>query len=414
MALTKIDDARKIIYENISETEKWEYVSIEDASMRILDEEILSPLNLPAFDRSKMDGWAIRSIDTPGKFKITGLLQAGAVKESFKPAQGFSSDHVISEGETYKIMTGAPVIKGADAVLQIEKCHVEGDFVYINETVKNGFNIAKKGEDISRGQLLLPKGTVLNAHKISLIAASGFRQVKVKKRLTVSILVTGNELLEPAFSSENPESIQIPEEGKIFNSNAWAFITLCKENNLLGEYKGSAGDRINDFLAKLLECLDSDIIIISGGVSVGDYDLVREGLNKFGADELFYKVSSKPGKPLLVSKKEKTLIFGFPGNPVSSMIGFREFLVPAIRRIYGQSEILPLLIPAVFSGSYSKNDDREHFINIKLFKNGQTLMAEEIYTNSSGDTVSFAKADALLRVSKNRINDGDIVEVELI
>ena len=414
MTLTSINDARDIIFNNIKESSLWEYINIEESSSRILDENIYSPIDLPAFDRSKMDGWAIRSEDTPGKFRITGYLQAGAVNESFKSTDGFSDNHQLEKSETYKIMTGAPVIKGADSVLQIEKCRVEGNYVFIDEIISGGNSIARKGEDVSSGQLLLAGGTKLNAHHISLIASSGFRRIRVKKKLKVSIIVTGNELLEPIFTNEDPLSIKNLNEGRIFNSNAWAFLALCDENGLDASYIGTAGDTMDEFTEKIHQCSSSDIIILSGGVSVGDHDLVQEGLKLIGAKELFYKVNSKPGKPLLVCKKEETLIFGFPGNPVSSMVGFREFLIPAVKKIYGQKDYLPMKIPAVFSGTYIKRGDREHFINISVFREGERLIAREVSSNSSGDTASFAASNAILRVSRNVINDGEIVEVELV
>ncbi len=417
MALIDIDSARKIIWENIKESVKTEYINIEDCSGRILDEKIICPLDMPSFNRSKMDGWAIRSFDSPGKFRITGYLQAGAIKKSYTNANGYTENgvtDVIEEMETYKIMTGAPVIKGADSVLQIESCRVEGDYVYIEEAVQKGNNIACKGEDIAKNQLLIEKGTRLTAQHVSLIASAGYNQIRVKKHLEAAILVTGNELQEPVNSSEFSNDITLPGEGTIFNSNGPAFMALCKENKINGRYMGSAGDTFKEFREKLTDCLESDIVIISGGVSVGDYDLVRQGLKEAGAKELFYKVASKPGKPLLVCKIEETLIFGFPGNPVSSMVGFREFLLPAIRKINDEKKYLPTLIPAVFKGNYTKNDNRDHFINVRLYREGEKLIAEEVKSNSSGDTVSFSASDALLRVSGNSVNNGDIVEVELV
>jgi len=414
MKLTKIDDARNIIFDNISESLKEEYVPIERSTGRVLDEDIISPLDMPSFNRSKMDGWAIRSEDTPGKFKITGYLQAGALKESFTGTEDYSIDDNIHEFETYKIMTGAPVIKGADAVLQIEKCTVTGDCVVISEAVKKDDNIARKGEDIQMGQNVLSKGTVLNGHHISLIASAGYAQIRVKKKLKVSIIVTGNELEEPSYSSQNSSPYSKLETGRIYNSNAWTFLAMCEENNLDAYYVGTAGDTLQEFNSKIEDCSDSDIIIISGGVSVGDYDLVREGLIRYRAKELFYKVASKPGKPLLVCQKDSTLIFGFPGNPVSCMVSFREFLMPAVRKLYGQKNFLPIMIPAIFSGTYSKEGDRDHFISIELRRDGDLLIASEIKSNSSGDTVSFANSQALLRVKVEKINNGDVVEVELI
>jgi len=313
-----LDRALEISYSNSIEL-KTEKTTIDKALGRILSEDIISHVNDPIFDNSAMDGWAVRIEDCKigSRLKIIGTSQAGK-----------NSQQTVSKGEACRIMTGAPIPKGANSILIIEKSEEDNGFVTILDNPKPNY-IRKKGENITIGQTILQSGTVLNPPEISLAATSGNWEVNVVKKPIVSIISTGDELTHP--SSEL-------NEGEIFESNSFGLTALIDKIGGKAENFGHISDSLEDLRNTLnLASEKSDLIITSGGVSMGEWDLVRKIMEEEGEIK-FWKIKLRPGGPPLFGTWNNTPIFGLPGNPVSSHVVFITLVAPWINRIMGTDE----------------------------------------------------------------------------
>ena len=351
-------EAQKLIEENDSLPKKTEEVFISAALGYVNASDIKSPLELPCYDNSAMDGFILRSEDTlnataqdPVFLDIRGAIKAG--------------DHLtvtLGKKETYKIMTGASVIRGGNTVIPKEKTAVEGNFLIVREPVTKGGNIRFKGEEIKKSELVLPEGSVINPGTIGFLATMGIKKIQVYKKPKISLIATGNELIAPG----NPL-----RPGKIYDSNTSMVQAALDEMRIRPVFARRLDDkpkiirRIIDFALR-----ESDIVILMGGVSVGDYDYVKDQLAKAGIETIFWKVSQKPGKPIYFGKKGNKLVFGLPGNPASVFTCFYEYVYPAIRRTMGYrnpyllSEKLPLKTPL------KPDPEKLLFIKSKIEYNG--------------------------------------------
>ena len=393
--LTPIPDAIDKIFSNLPQLGD-EEINIEDAIGRVLSLDIVSEIEMPPFDKTAVDGYAVKVKDTPGRLPIAQIVQAGTHPQ--RP---------LGDGEAALVMTGAPIPEGTEAVVMREHTKEEKEYVEILNEVKPGANIAYRGEDIKKGDVIIEKGTLVKVSTVSLLATLGIRRVKVKRLPDVAIMVTGDELIEPGKG--------VIQGGYIYNANGYALQAACKEIGIKAKYMGIVKDEL-DSIYSALDAIDSEIILISGGVSMGDYDYVKAAVEKWGGEVIFHKVAIKPGKPFLFAKKGNQLVFGMPGNPVSVMVGFWKFIRPAIYRMQGAREVFPLRIPAYFKGTYKKKSDRPHYISIKLYTEGDRLIAEYIKSNGSADVPAFNKGDGMIEVPQDvtLLGDGKKVEVMLI
>lgn len=358
-------------------------VPLMDALGSVLAEHICAGDPVPAFNNSAMDGYAVRSenlLDVndqdPVKLTVVGELAAGSV-----------ASRTIRPRQAMRIMTGAPLPLGADAVVMVEHTERQGNTVLIKTRVWPGQNVRWKGEDIQAGQQVLLRGALLGAGAIGLLAGLGRESVKVVPRPRVAILSTGDELL-PIHASLKP--------GKLRDSNSYALAALVKECGAEPLMMGIAADREDDLREKLERCLEADIVITSGGVSVGDFDLVKGVLAELG-EMLMWKVGMRPGKPLVFGMVQGTPLFGLPGNPVAAMIGFENFVRPTIGQMAGLGPLRRPEISVELGATVQKRRGFRTFIGVILNRHSDgRLIAREAGLRSSGALRSMALADALL------------------
>jgi molybdopterin molybdotransferase len=319
--MISVDEALKIILESVSPLASEEVTTIESLG-RTLAGDIYSDCDLPAFNYSAMDGFALISSDTKGASSSSGRK----VKKVGEHRAGVEAPLRVEKGQAVKIMTGALIPAGADAVIMVENTEETDDCVVVFEEVEKGKNIRLAGDDLRKGDLVMPQGTLIDAACVGMLASLGRVKITVTKRPRVAILATGDEV------------VGIDEEvrpGKVRNSNAYSLHCQVLKAGGIPVNRGIAADDIENLRHSLKACLDCDIIITSGGVSMGEYDYVRDIMIGLGLEEKFWKVAMRPGKPNLFGVIDGRPFFGLPGNPVSSMVGFEVFIRPALQKMLG-------------------------------------------------------------------------------
>ena len=378
-----------------------EQLALGAAAERVLRQAAVSDLDLPPFDRARMDGYAVRAGDTanaPVRLKSIGEAAAGAA---------FTGQ--VEAGQAVRIMTGAPVPAGADAVQKIEVIQVHEDgSIELTEPVKAGQFVTPRGSEARQGELLIEAGEKITPAAAAVLASFGYAAVTVARRPRLALLSTGSELVEV---HERPHGAQIR------NSNTYS----------LAGYAAKAGAEIvqtglvrDDFeltrqaIAGALE--QADVVMLSGGVSMGDYDLVKPALVELGAEILVEKVAMHPGKPTVFAKLGETLIFGLPGNPVSVAVSFHIFARPALLKMQGASELhLPRVVAHVASKVKGAPPRRSHQPARLMIRNGRAEV-EPLKWAGSSDVVAFRQADALIVVPEDRqsYEADELVEVVLL
>lgn len=365
---------------------------LSDASQRILAEDVTSPIDVPGFDNSAMDGYALHTRDLE-QARSQGLQLAGRI-----PAG--STGAVVEAGCCARIFTGAPIPEGADAVIAQELCRVEHDRVYIEGDLQAGANIRPRGNDITRGTLILPSGTRLQAADIGLAASVGIDHLRIYRKLRVAIFSTGDELVEPG----RPLAA-----GQIYNSNRYLLRELlttqgCKVINL-----GTIADDL-DATRKTLQqaAARADLILTSGGVSVGEEDHIKAALESIGTLRL-WRVRMKPGKPLVYGRASNTPFIGLPGNPVSVFVTFLLFALPFLRCLQGRNPASPPVIPVRADFSYQARDRRE-YVRVQVRDTGTGPVAQAFPRQGSDVLSSVTWADGLVEIAENsRVQAGDTV-----
>ncbi len=373
----------------------------------VLAEDVVSDIDMPPFNKSAMDGYAVVSSavkKTPITLRVTASIAAGVVYKgsSFKEE---SFENNGADGDCVKIMTGAPVPEGMDAVVMLEdtECRPDGK-VKLFKKIEAGQNICVRGEDVRKGEIVLRKGTRILGPEIAILATAGKDSVSVFKKPAVGIVSTGNEIVEPEAALE---------EGKIRNSNGPMLAGLAEAIGCDVEYFGIAGDEEKILRKLILKGLKKDVMLLSGGVSVGDYDLVPEMLKKEGAELLFHGVLVKPGKPLLYAKKDGCSIFGIPGNPVSNFTSFNVFIKPAIYKMMGREDCNARFIDAFIEVDFINRSSRVHIIpSICSIVDGRCLVSP-FRLNGSADINGCSRSNCFLIIdaSATEIKKGDRVKV---
>ena len=373
-----------------------ENVDVAEVVGRVLAEDIIADMDMPPFDRSQMDGYAVIAAETenaPIKLKIVGESAAG---------RGWHNE--MNAGEAVRIMTGAPVPTGADAVQKIELTNEADESVIIEKSVSVGQSIVNQGAEIGKGEMIFPAGTIITENMIASLAAFGYSTVTVARRPRVTILPTGTEIVEV---SEKPGADQIR------NSNAVMLQTFADKYGVASTLP-IACDDINDLKNKIKSGIEnSDIIVITGGVSVGKYDLTKAALRDLGAEIFFERLRLKPGKPAVFARLGNALIFGLPGNPVSTAVTFYLFVRKAMLLMQGAArcDLKPGYAVLTKSGKGAK--DRDSYLPATLKAgNGGRLFAEPLKWGGSSDFVGFARAEALIIVPAGKtFDEGDVVEI---
>jgi molybdopterin molybdotransferase len=359
-----------------------EDVPLSQALDRVLAAGYDAPENLPSFANSAMDGYAVRADDItsaseehPARLQLVGEVPAGSVFPG-----------TLGAGQAIRILTGAPVPAGADAVIQQELTAAGDGVVAILASGRAGTNVRAAGTDVPRGSKLLARGAGLGAAEVALLAAFGLDPVRVTRRPRVAILATGDELAAPG---------QAPRPGQIRDSNsAWLGAAVAQAGAEPWPL-GIARDTADDLRAHLARATEADLIITSGGVSVGTYDLVKEVLAEGGAVE-FWRVRMRPGKPLAFGTYGTTPLFGLPGNPVSSAVTFELFARPAIRQMLGAAEIDRPLLEVEIGGEGIARGDRRHYVRASLSARDGRLIATPTGEQGSHRIASLLGAGALL------------------
>jgi molybdopterin molybdotransferase len=351
----------------------------------VLAEGLVATHDVPPFDNSAMDGYALVASDTTGASceHPTRLLLTDTI-----PA-GHSASSRIFPGQAAKIMTGAPLPDGADAVVQCEVTKEAGDSVLIFEAAKKGKNVRSAGGDVLAGALVLVEGTVLGPAEIGMTASLGFAKVAVHRRPRVAIVSTGSELVE----------VGLPlGPGKIHNSNGYSLRALCQQLSIEPDVLGIAADDRTATRELLAKGLEYDVLLTSGGVSVGAFDFVKEVQAELGVERLLWGVAMKPGKPLMFGKREQTLVFGLPGNPVSAMVSFELFVRPALLRLMGYRKTARPLYKVTLAEDLEALKERAHVVRVRVWRDGDTWKATSTGDQGSGRMRSMVGAHGLVLV----------------
>jgi len=389
---------------------------ILDAMGQVLAEDIYSTIDIPPLDNSAMDGYAVRSEDTCGAsresprfLRVIDTVMAGSI-----------SEYEVKPGTAVRIMTGAPLPKGADAVVRFEDTDETEREEGSAETgillqVEPGADVRHAGEDIAKGSKVLGEGTVIRPPEVGALASLGRSKVMVIRRPTVAILVTGAELVDV----NQPLPV-----GKIYNSNTYSIAALVRHYGGIPKILGVALDSEDALVSGLHQGLDADMLVTTGGVSMGDYDVVKDVLAKQG-EVVFWKVRMKPGKPVAFGRikgvdkggvARNVLHLGLPGNPVSAMITFELFARPAILKMMGKKNLAKPVIEAVIEAPIVNEDGRRIFARAIVEKRGGQYVARLTGPQGSGILTSMTLANGLVIVpeDKTRVEKGDIVQVMIL
>ena len=352
-----------------------------------------------------MDGFAVRWADIKQDYAITRIPELTIVEDV---AAGAVATKTVGPGEAIRIMTGAPMPAGADTVVRVEYTEPSGTKVRIMKTeAGQGSNIRPKGEDVTEGECIIPKGTQLRSGEIGMLAILAKSFVLVSQRPRVAILSTGDELadLDESF-----------DEHKIVNSNSYGIAAAVQESGGIPVLLGIAKDNPDSLKDKIRQGLTCDILVLSGGVSMGDYDFTKPVFAELGADMNFWKLAIRPGQPVAFGKIQGKLAFGLPGNPVSSMVTFDQLVRPAMLKMGGHRKWERPVVKAIFQETFSKHTDRRHFLRGILQQENGVLTVRTTGGQGSGILTSMVKANGFIDVPEEveSLKPGDLVNVQLL
>lgn len=381
--ITLVEEAKRLILENTHTLEPTE-ISLTEARGYVLAEDIISTVSLPFFTNSAMDGYAVKSKDTreasesnPVSLKVKSIIRAGDFP-----------NFTLSDREAAKIMTGASVPKGADSVVMVEYTEEIDGIVKIKRAVNPNENVRHEGEEVRNGEVALKSGVELNSASIGFIAELGVNKIKVYRKPKLALIVTGEELTG------------LDEElrpGKIRDTNSTTLQSALSEGLAELSFVGRAKDEVSDIEEKLRNSLERcDVLIITGGVSVGDYDYAKDVLKKLKVESVFWRVAQRPGGPLFFGKKDNILIFGLPGNPASSLVCFYEYVRPSLRKMIGKKNVFLLEIEALILEEIIKEPGKTHFLRGHMEKEGASFYVKSTGAQGSHILKSFALSNCLI------------------
>ena len=375
-ALPGIDQALALVLERVRPLEP-EDVPLADAAGRVLAEDAHAAVDLPPFDSSAMDGFAVRAVDTPGRLTVVDHSAAG------RPAA-----RALAAGEAIAISTGAVVPTGADAIVPVECSTSAGRTVEV-DAVAAGANRRPQGGDVRAGAVVVLAGTRLGPPQIGALAAVGTALVRCTRRPRVAVLSTGTELRAPG------EELR---PGEIYEANTLLLRAQLASAGAEVAVLDTVADNELATRAALEGGLGADVLITSGGVSVGTHDLVRGALADLGAEEIFWRVAVRPGKPVAFATRGATLVFGLPGNPVSALVAFELFVRPAVLALQGARDPGPLYLPGLLGSPLPRNDARDELVRARTRREAAGVILEPLSGQESHMIVRAAAADALVLV----------------
>ena len=357
-----------------------EPVSIAEASGRVTAEDVRAHIDLPPFASSAMDGYAVRSADVPGTLRVAGESAAG---------RPFASE--IEPGCAVAISTGGVVPAGADAVVPVELVVQKDNRVEISESVGSGAHVRPRGGDVAAGEIVVPAGVELTAARLAAAAAAGVAELACTRRPRVVVLPTGSELVDPGLELR---------PGQIYETNSLMLRSALASLGVEVPAAPPVADDEQALREALERGLEYDVLVTSGGVSVGEHDLVRAVERELGVEEVFWRVALKPGKPISFGVRGDALVFGLPGNPVSSLVGCELFVKPALRALLGLADPLPRFEPGQLGADLRRNEERDEFVRARSRVDGDTLMLEPVSGQESHMIVRSAAADALIHIPR--------------
>ena len=362
----------------VNQTAYKEIIPLNEAIGRVLSKDVICVKNLPAFNNSAMDGFAIKFSDAGKILSINKVIFAGDKGAKVEPS--------LKENECYKIMTGAKVPFDADTIIPIENCFdVTQNSVRIPLEIKKGANLRLKGEEQKEGDVILRKGEKITSSFITLLASQGLVMVEVYKKISIAILSTGNEIKEPWEQVDDEE---------IYNCNSYALISLLKEKNFDATYCGVIPDNLEESKTFIKSLKNYDVIISTGGISMGDADFVGEAFLQNGLEVAFHGVNIKPGRPIMMGKMQNTVVICLPGNPLTAMVNIYLFVIPMLKKLQSETSINHGFIKAVNKKEFKTKSGR---VNVVLGKvqNGDFFVTRDNKYGSGMITVLY-ESNAIL------------------
>ncbi len=400
-----MDEAVRIVLEH---TRTVDAISADlmDSLGRVLAEDVASDVDMPPFNKSMMDGYAVfgedlreASAERPAVLEVIEEIPAGTVPK--KPVSG---------GQAARIMTGAPIPEGADSVVMVEDTadEADGKRVKVFEPTEIGENVIPLGEDLRQGQVVLRSGKVIRPPEVGILASVGAVTVAVYRQPTVAVIATGSEVVEPKNR---------PEPGQIRNSNAYSMMAQVERAGAKAQYLGIVEDRESDLERVIAEGLEAcDVVLLSGGVSAGVYDLVQTAMRACGVEVLFERIRMKPGKPLTFGVRGNQLVFGLPGNPVSAVVGLELLVRPAIRKMQEMEEIHRPIVRGILTEGFRQTPGRKQYVPALCKAHNGVWETRWVGHHGSGDLFSLSRANSLFVVEAEieRLDEGDAVDVILL
>jgi molybdopterin molybdotransferase len=400
--MVTVDEALNKILSNIYPLGV-ERVSILDALGRVIAEDIYANRDIPPLDNSAMDGYALKFKDVQ-KASSNNPVRLEVIEDL--PA-GFISKKKVEGGKAVRIMTGAPIPKGADAVIPVEETKKEDGYVLIFKAAAMGENIRKSGEDVKKGDRVISKGDMIRPAEVGMLASVGRSFISVYQRPLVAILCTGDELVDVDGELD---------EVKIISSNSYTLAAQVKDCGAIPLQLGIAKDRKEEIEEKLRQGTRADVLISSAGVSVGDYDFVKDVMKNLGMEMVFWKVAMRPGQPLAFGTIAGKPVFGLPGNPVSSMISFEQFVRPSLLKMMGHRQLFRPVIEAILKEEIKKIVGRRYFIRGSVSFEKNEYFVTTTGEQGSGILRSMVKANGLIVIPENQeiVRAGEKVKVQLL
>jgi molybdopterin molybdotransferase len=379
--LIEYPEAERLVFESIPRLPALD-TPLGEALGLALARDLTATTDSPPFDNSAVDGYALRSEDAEIGRVFSVVDEAPAGRPAKRRAEG---------GEAIKIFTGGVIPDGTDAVVMVENTSGWGEEFELKKVPSPGDNIRAAGEDTRNGDIILAEGTEVGAPEIALAATQGYGALPVYRRPKVVVLSTGTELVEPGTRDLEP--------GEIFDSNSYALVAAAREAGAVARRLYAASDEADTLRAAIEEALETaDVVVTSGGVSVGEKDLVKSTMLDLGVEQVFWGVKFKPGKPLFYGTRGGTRLFGLPGNPVSAMVCFDLFVRPALMSMMGRTDRRRPRVPVYFEKNIVNKFGRLHAMRISIKRTERGWLAESVGAQGSGLVSSLTKADALALV----------------